>query len=115
MAENNGRGILGEVFDLGKIFAVPLAQRVIGGATGADLIAERNADNRLNGSGPNDPRAAVEAPASLADFIAGPTGERPAPPAPGNLFQLGMDNPILVLLLVGALALVHGCRTSNRG
>jgi hypothetical protein len=53
-------------------FGVPLAQSVLNQqSTPAQLQAERLRDAALNGSGPNDPNLAGQAPQGLLDFISG--------------------------------------------
>jgi len=53
-------------------FATPFAQKVLGEqTTPAQMQQQRVTDSSLNGSGPNDPTLANQAPQGLLDFITG--------------------------------------------
>lgn len=99
MAENDGsttNTILGGLFAL----ATPFAQTLAYGKENASelqLAQERAYYARLNGSGPNDPSAAVASAFSIREWLFGRPATATAPATEGNW-------PMLVLL--GALGIV---------
>lgn len=69
MAEQN---LLGSIMSSALEFATPFAQSVLQKqTTPKQLQQERVTNNALNGSGPNDPTLANQAPLGLVDFLTG--------------------------------------------
>lgn len=64
-------GLISDAFK----FATPFAQKVLGqSSTPSQVQAQTLRDASLNGSGPNDPTLAKQAPLGLMDFITGLSG-----------------------------------------
>lgn len=96
MATDAGN-ILGQVLAMGQSFNVPFVKDLQYGESQANTVRavqERLDWNKLNGSGPNDPVAATEAPKNLQEFIDGPGNTGASAPK--------VKAPSLMPVLVGA-------------
>lgn len=86
-------------------FAAPLAQAYVVGQNGVPgsengMIQERLRFNALNGSGPVDPAAAQNSPASIWEFLTGQRGTTQAPSSGGGgLFLVAIVGLVAFLLL----------------
>lgn len=94
MAINTDR-LFGDLFDV----AVPLARDLIVGGDGYEGAQAQDSRrfSRLNGTGPNDVRASLDAPQTWFEFLLGKQG--------GQKAESGMSWTPLVLLAGGGLIL----------
>jgi hypothetical protein len=97
---------VGRLFDLGQAFAAPLAQKIAGGKVGTEAgekayVDEKIRVNALNGSGPNDPNAAKDAPVGILDFITG--RNRGSATGTGAISGSTMNPLWLAVIALGAL------------